>query len=78
LPEGATLSDFVNVTVLLVDKPASLWLPPQAVRVFEGREYVITKDGESQHRVDILTGLRTAERVEILEGLEEGMQVVGP
>ena len=78
LPKGATLADFVNVTILLADKPASLWLPPQAIRVFEGREYVITKEGESQHRVDILTGLQTAEKVEILEGLEEGMLVVAP
>lgn len=78
IPDGGTLFGFVNVTIVLADKQATLWLPPQAIRVFEGQEYVITKDKDIQHRVDIQTGLRTVDKVEILSGLEEGVLVIAP
>lgn len=78
IPDGGTLFGFVDVSIVLADKKASLWLPPQAIRVFEGQDYVITKDKDIQHRVDILTGLRTVDKVEILSGLEEGILVIAP
>ncbi len=55
-----------------------LWLPPQAIRVFEGREFVVVRDGDMQRRVDLKTGLKTVECVEIIEGLSEGQVVIAP
>jgi RND family efflux transporter MFP subunit len=70
--------DYVQVTVVLENKMGVLWLPPQAIRVFEGREFVVVKDGDMQRRVDLKTGLKTEERVEIIEGLSEGQVVIAP
>jgi multidrug efflux pump subunit AcrA (membrane-fusion protein) len=55
-----------------------LWLPPQAVRKFEGREFVVVQDGEVQRRVDVKIGVESTDRVEIEEGLSEGQVVIAP
>lgn len=78
IPDGGTLFGFIEVSIVLADRKATLWLPPQVIRVFEGQDYVITKDKDIQHRVDIQTGLRTVDKVEILAGLEEGDLVIAP
>lgn len=75
---GLGQSDLVRVVVVLEKKDAALWLPPQAVRNFEGRKFVVVKDGDGQRRVDVKVGITGADRVEILEGLEEGQVVVAP
>lgn len=72
------LSDLVSVEVILAQEESTLWLPPQAVRVFEGRNFVIVQDGDIQRRVDVKLGLQGEERVEILSGLEEGQLVLRP
>jgi len=69
--------DLVRVTVVLERKDDVLWLPPQAVRTFEGRKFVVVQEGEGQRRVDIKIGIESEDRVEIEEGLEEGQIVVG-
>jgi len=47
------------------------------VRTFEGRRFVVIKDGDRQRRQDVRLGIVSSERVEILEGLNEGDIVVG-
>jgi multidrug efflux pump subunit AcrA (membrane-fusion protein) len=74
---GIELGDLIRVQVELERKDDVLWLPPQAIRLFEGRRFVVLKDGDVQRRVDIEVGIETQERVEIEEGLEEGQVVVG-
>lgn len=74
---GIELGDLVRVQVELERKDDVLWLPPQAIRMFEGRRFVVLKDDEIQRRVDIKTGIETQERVEIEEGLDEGQVVIG-
>jgi len=74
---GIELGDLIRVQVELERKDDVLWLPPQAIRLFEGRRFVVLKDGDIQRRVDIEVGIETQERVEIEEGLEEGQVVVG-
>lgn len=69
--------DLVRVTVELERKDDVLWLPPQALRNFDGRRFAVVQDGDAQSRVDVTVGIQTAERVEIEEGLEEGQVVVG-
>lgn len=71
------LGDLVQVRVELERKDAALWLPTQAIRIFDGRRFVVVQDGEIQRRVDVKVGIQTNERVEIEEGLEEGQVVVG-
>jgi RND family efflux transporter MFP subunit len=75
---GLAMGDRVNATVLLQSKQAVLWLPPQAIRSFEGRKFVIVQEGQSQRRLDIKTGIESDDRVEVLEGLDEGQVIVAP
>jgi multidrug efflux pump subunit AcrA (membrane-fusion protein) len=74
---GFQLGDLVRVTAELERKADVLWLPPQALRVFDGRRFAVVQDGDVQRRVDVLVGIQTEERVEIEEGLELGQTVVG-
>jgi multidrug efflux pump subunit AcrA (membrane-fusion protein) len=55
-----------------------LWLPPQAVRTFEGRKFVVVQEGDGQRRVDVKIGIQSEDRVEIEEGLKEGQVAVAP
>jgi multidrug efflux pump subunit AcrA (membrane-fusion protein) len=75
--EGFNLGDLVRVTVELERKADVLWLPPQALRIFDGRRFAVLQDGDVQRRVDVTVGIETPERVEIEAGLEEGQTVVG-
>jgi multidrug efflux pump subunit AcrA (membrane-fusion protein) len=75
--EGFELGDLVRVTVELERKADVLWLPPQALRIFDGRRFAVLQDGDVQRRVDVTVGIETPERVEIESGLEEGQTVVG-
>lgn len=72
------LGDLARVTVVLERKADVLWLPPQAVRTFEGRKFVVVQEGEVQRRVDVKVGIEGEDRVEIVSGLEEGQVVIGP
>jgi multidrug efflux pump subunit AcrA (membrane-fusion protein) len=74
---GLELGDRVQVTIPLESKLDVLWLPPQAIRQFEGRRFVVVRDGEVEQRVDVNVGMETEDRVEIEEGLTEGQIVVG-
>jgi RND family efflux transporter MFP subunit len=74
---GFEMGDLARVTVLLERKDNVLWLPPQAVRTFEGRKFVVVQDGEAQRRVDVKVGIEGEDRVEIKEGLTVGQVVIG-
>lgn len=70
-----------KVNVIIERHESVLYLPPQAIRTFEGRRFVVVQDEEGrQRRVDVRVGIvsTATERVEILEGVEEGQVVVGP
>ena len=71
------LGDLVRVTVVLERKEDVLWLPPQAIRLFEGRKFVVLQDDEAQRRVDVKVGIEGEDRVEIEDGLTEGQVVIG-
>jgi len=74
---GYELGDLVQVRVQLEHKESVLWLPTQAIRVFDGRRFVVVQDEDVQRRVDVKLGIQTPDRVEVEEGLEEGQIVVG-
>ena len=69
--------DLVKVIVTLERKEDALWLPPAAIRTFAGRKFVVVQEEGRQRRVDITVGIEGPDRVEILEGLEEGQVVIG-
>jgi RND family efflux transporter MFP subunit len=75
---GYEVGDLVNVSILLARKTDALWLPVQAVREFEGRYFVIVRDGKVERRVDVKVGILDEDRMEITEGLTEGEVVVAP
>ncbi len=68
--------DLVRVDVTVAQKDDALWLPPAAIRTFAGRSFVVVLEDGVERRVDVVLGIQGTERVEILEGLEEGQVVV--
>ena len=55
-----------------------LWLPPNAIRKYRGRSFVVVQEAEGkQRRADVLIGLEAAERVEVQDGVKEGDVIVG-
>jgi multidrug efflux pump subunit AcrA (membrane-fusion protein) len=72
------IGDLVRVTAEVEIAEDVLWLPPQAIRNFSGRLFAVVQDGDVQRRVDVRIGVEASDRVEILEGVEEGQVVVGP
>jgi RND family efflux transporter MFP subunit len=71
------VGDLVQVVLTLQRKDGALWLPPQAVRAFEGRRFVVVKDGDRQRRQDVKVGIISTDRIELLDGVKEGDVVVG-
>ena len=68
-----TLGELATVSIVLQEKENVLWLPPAAIRTYQGRDFVVVQlDDGSQKRVDVLLGIATDERVEIAAGLEAG------
>jgi HlyD family secretion protein len=72
------IGELATVTILLEQKDDVLWLPPAAIRSFQARDFVVIQDADHQWRADVHLGLESEERIEILEGVEEGQVVVGP
>ncbi len=75
---GYKLGDLVKITIVLRKKADALILPSTSIRNFEGRTFVVIKNGAVQERVDVKVGITDVDKVEILEGLKEGMQVIAP
>ena len=69
--------DTVTVLVQLANKTGILWLPPAAIREVGGRTFVIVDGANGPKRIDIEVGLQTADRVEIVSGLDKGQVVIG-
>lgn len=76
--EGWDIGDRLRITAELERVEDTLWLPPQAVRTFEGRSFVVLQENGAQRRVDVRIGIRADDRLEILDGLEEGQTVMAP
>lgn len=70
--------DLARVTIVTDRKDNTLWLPPQALRNFQGRRFVVVRDQEGERRSDVKVGLQGEDRVEILSGVLEGQTVVAP
>jgi membrane fusion protein, multidrug efflux system len=75
---GYEMLDLVKVDVIVEKSLNTLWVPPQVIRAFNNRSFVVVQDDNIQRRVDVKLGVTGDERVEILEGLTEGQIVVSP
>jgi multidrug efflux pump subunit AcrA (membrane-fusion protein) len=71
------LGELATVMITLEQKNDALWLPLAAIRTFQGRDFVVIQDGSSQRRVDVKLGIKGEDRVEVLDGVQEGQVVVG-
>ena len=71
------LGELATIVIVLEEKENVLWLPPAAIRTFQGRDFVVVQLDEGQQRVDVLLGIESEKRVEIVQGLEEGQTIVG-
>jgi RND family efflux transporter MFP subunit len=76
--EALVLGEIATVIIELEKREDVLWLPLAALRTFQGRDFVLIQDGEIQRRVDVQLGLKSQDRVEVLDGLSEGQVVIGP
>src|SRR6266545_1944477 len=72
-----TPGSVAKIRIVLERKENVLWLPPDAVRAFEGRRFVVVREGDRERRVTVKVGIETEEKVELLEGVKEGDVVVG-
>jgi HlyD family secretion protein len=72
------LGAVARISLVLERKEGVLWLPPEAIRSFEGRRFVVVRSAEGERRVPVRLGIASDTRVEIVEGLAEGETVVGP
>ncbi|MFN0099536.1 MAG: efflux RND transporter periplasmic adaptor subunit [Gemmatimonadaceae bacterium] len=77
-PRGRTLRPEMTATVRVVidEKEAALTVPIRAVRLEGGRTYVLLARGNETERRWVRAGVRDAQYVEILEGLDERDSVV--
>lgn len=78
---AATLPDLVSgslidVTMTLSESLDTLWLPPEAINIFNSRTFVVVLTDEGERVQDVTIGLETDDRVEILSGVEAGDVVV--
>ncbi|MBE2221016.1 MAG: HlyD family efflux transporter periplasmic adaptor subunit [Anaerolineae bacterium] len=69
--------DRVDIIVVITEKDDVLFLPPSAIRDFNGRKFVVVQDGDIQERVDVELGIQGNGRLEIISGLEEGQTIIG-
>jgi HlyD family secretion protein len=73
-----TVGELATVSIILQQKENVLWLPPAAIRTYQGRNFVVVQNADgTQKRLDVLLGITTDERVEIVSGLEQGQIIVG-
>ena len=73
-----SIGERIGVVILLEEHDDVLWLPPAAIREFNGRHFVVVQEGQIQRRLDVKIGLQNENQIEILSGVSEGQLVVGP
>ncbi|MBN1934040.1 MAG: efflux RND transporter periplasmic adaptor subunit [Anaerolineae bacterium] len=77
-PSDVRVGDMVKVMVMVEQSLDALWLPPAAVRTFEGRNFVMVRGDDGRLRkVDVKLGIQSEDAIEILDGLEEGQVIEG-
>jgi multidrug efflux pump subunit AcrA (membrane-fusion protein) len=78
VPESIEIGQFADINIITKKKENVLILSAQGMRSFLGRNFVQILDGERISEVDVEIGIKTVTEVEIMNGLEEGQQVILP
>jgi RND family efflux transporter MFP subunit len=63
-------------SIIIQERENTLLLPPAAIREYGSRTFVVVKDGDYRREIDVKLGITTDTKVEILEGLEEGQEII--
>jgi RND family efflux transporter MFP subunit len=75
VPDGARSGQFARVTLTSAAVPR-LMIPFTALRRDREGEYVFAVVDGKARRVEVRSGLRLADRIELLSGIEPGQQVI--
>jgi len=67
---------FVNAGIVVQQSDSTLSVPPNVVLSQMGGKFVYVVDGETARKRIVQTGLENKDRVEIVDGLEAGEQIV--
>ena len=65
-----------TVNILVAEAKEAVLVPVEAVKSEKGKRYVLVADGEQQKRVDVKVGLEDGTKVQILEGVKAGDEVL--
>jgi hypothetical protein len=76
--DNVASGQLIDIEMPLQVREDVLWLPPQAIRTFQNRTFVVIQTPDGQQVVDVELGLQTDDRVEIVSGVNEGDVVVSP
>ncbi len=66
-----------KMRIIIEQRADTLWLPPEAIRTFGERNFVVIRDGERERRETVILGIQGEQRVEVISGVREGDVVVG-
>lgn len=66
-----------KLRIIIEQRENALWLPPEAIRTFGERNFVVVRDGDRERRETVILGIKGEQRVEIQSGVQEGDVVVG-
>ncbi|MFW6264987.1 MAG: efflux RND transporter periplasmic adaptor subunit [Bacillota bacterium] len=69
-------NSLLNTRIVVQEVKDALLLPPSAIREYGNRTFVLVQEDDTRKEIDIETGLSTSTKVEIVEGLEEGQEVI--
>ena len=72
------IGELATVQIILEEKDGVLYVPPAAIRSFQGRDFVVVRNPDgTQQRIDVRIGIESDDRVEIEAGLEPGQTIIG-
>ncbi|MFI5359958.1 MAG: efflux RND transporter periplasmic adaptor subunit [Halanaerobiales bacterium] len=74
--QGLRYNALLPTAIIIQEKEDALLLPPAAIREYGNRTFVLVKDGDYRREIDVKLGIQTDTKVEILEGLEEGQEII--
>lgn len=77
LPEGVKRGMVANGVFVLQKKENVVRIPLSFLHTYGERSYVIVTDEQGKREVDVDLGLRTSREVEIVEGIDAGVTIIG-
>lgn len=77
LPSEVKRGTVANGTIVLQRKENVVKIPLAFLHTYGDRNYVVVTDAQGKREVDVELGLRSAREVEIVEGIEAGVTIIG-